>query len=139
MISLLITPITLLVISFLIKNKDVVVVGRLLSLFLMLNISYHFGIGQEYFYLKEVLFDIAILCSAFLLKDRFRSYFLIVPCIVSMMLNLYEHISYYQTIFYPYRQYIQFGLMQIMLWGLIVGCRWRNICNKTHMQKWLLN
>lgn len=135
MVSLLITPITLLVISFLIKNKDVVVVSRLLSLFLFLNISYHFGIGQEYFYLKEVLFDAVILSSAFLLRDRFRSYFIIVPCIISIILNLYEHVSYYQTIFYPYRQYIQFGLMQIMLWGLIVGCRWRNVCNKTHTQK----
>lgn len=135
MISLLITPITLLVISFLIKNKDVVVVSRLLSLFLFLNISYHFNIGYDYFYLKEVLFDTVILCSAFLLKDRVRSYFIIVPCILSILLNLYEHISYYQTIFYPYRQYIQFGLMQIMLWGLIVGCRWRNVCNKTHTQK----
>lgn len=134
MLSLLITPFILLLISFLILDKDIVVVSRLIFCWIILDLVTWQIFGLDYFYLRAVLMDILLLTTVSTLLKGLRVYIVVIPIIISLLLNLYEHVSYYQTIFYPYRQYIQFGLMQIMLWGLVVGCRWRKVCNKTHTQ-----
>lgn len=135
MLYLFITPIILLLISYLIRDKDIVEVSRYISYILLLDIfSWFVFPTTESYYLRSVLIDIALFFAVLNIDNSRRFMVLATPIIISLLLNLYEHVSYYQTIFYPYRQYIQFGLMQIMLWGLVVGCRWRKVCNKTHTQ-----
>lgn len=136
MMYLLITPITLILLSYLIKDKDIVEVGRYISFILFVDIlSWLVFPSLDFYYLRSALIDVAMFFAILGVKNSRRFLFITIPITISFFLNLYEHISYYQTIFYPYRQYIQFGLMQIMLWGLVVGCRWRNVCNKTHTQR----
>ena len=136
MMYLFITPILLLLLSYLVRDKDIVEVSRYISFILFVDIfSWLAFPNVDYYYLRSALIDIAMFFAILGVKNSRRFLFIVIPISLSLFLNLYEHISYYQTIFYPYRQYIQFGLMQIMLWGLIVGCRWRNVCNKTHTQK----
>ena len=134
MISLFLTPITLLLLSFIIKDRDIVVVSRLLFFTLMVNTGFHFILPMDVFYLKEAVFDIIMFMTVFLLKDNFRSLLIGIPCFISFLMNIIEQFSYYQTIFYPFREYVQFLLIQTMFIGLVYNCKWRKIC-KTNSQK----
>jgi hypothetical protein len=138
MISLLITPCSLLILSFLIKDKDIVLVSRLLFLALVANVLINPYVPQEYFYIKEALFDTIQYSFVFLLKDRLRYFLLGIPCVVSFLLNIYEAFSYYQTVFYPFREGIQFLLLQLIVVGLCLDAEWkirRDICKKTNTQR----
>lgn len=134
MLSLLITPLILFLISFLILDRDIAVVSRLIVCWILLDLFTWQVFGLDYFYLRAALMDILLTCTIASFIKGMRLYFVTIPITISLFLNLYEHVSYYQTVFYPYRHYIQFMLMQVMIWGLIYGCRWRKLCNKTHTQ-----
>jgi hypothetical protein len=134
MMYLLITPITLMIISFLIRDKDIVEVSRYLSVVLVLDILTWFLFPTDFYYIRSALIDILMFIVVFKLDDVRKSLLVGVPCIISFLLNVIEQFSYYATIFYDYRSYIQFILMQIMIWGLIYNCKWRKLC-KTSSQK----
>lgn len=134
MLSLLITPLILFLISFLILDRDVAVVSRLIVCWILLDLFTWQVFGLDYFYLRAAFIDILLACTVVSFIRGVRLYFVTVPITISLFLNLYEHVSYFQTMFYPYRHYIQSILMQVMIWGLIYGCNWRKLCNKTHTQ-----
>lgn len=134
MLSLLITPLILFLISFLILDRDIAVVSRLLVCWILLDLFTWQVFGLDYFYLRAALVDILLVCTMVSFVRGIRLYFVTTPIAISLFLNLYEHVSYFQTMFYPYRHHIQLILMQVMIWGLIYGCRWRKLCNKTHTQ-----
>lgn len=131
MMYLLITPITLLIISYLIRDKDIVEVSRYLSGVIILDIISWILFPTDYYYIRSALIDVLMFVMVFQLNSIGKSLLVGVPCIISFILNIIEQFSYYETIFYPYRPYIQFTLMQCMILGLIYGCRWRHICSKT--------
>jgi hypothetical protein len=135
MMYLLITPITLLIISYLIRDKDIVEVSRYLSGVIILDIISWILFPTYYYYIRSALIDILMFIVVFQLNNVRKSLLVGVPCMISFLLNIIEQFSYYETIFYPYRPYIQFALMQCVLWGLIYGCRWRQVCSKTHTLK----
>jgi hypothetical protein len=134
MVSLLITPVTLLVLSLLIKDKDIVLVSRLLSFTMLVGLALHFILPPDLFYIKEASFDILMFSTVFLLRDDVKSFLVGVPCVLSFLLNVHEQFSYYQTMLYPYREYIQFILLQIVLLGVVIDCKWRKLW-KTDSQK----
>lgn len=135
MLYLLITPITLLIISFLIRDKDIVAVSRYLVAVLSLDIVTWMLFPTDLYYIRSALIDILMFVIIFQLQDIRKSLVVGVPCIISFLLNIIEQFSYYETIYYPYRPYIQFILMQVMLWGIIYGCKWRTLCKKTNTLK----
>lgn len=134
MMYLLITPITLMIISFLIRDKDIVEVSRYLSVVLVLDIITWIMFQTDFYYIRSALIDILMFVVVFKLDDVRKSLLVGLPCIISFLLNVTEQFSYYATVFYDYRPYIQFVLMQIMIWGLIYNCKWRKLC-KTNSQK----
>ncbi len=136
MLYLFVTPIILILISYIIRDKDIVEASRYISGIILLDIlSWFLFPTEDYYYLRSALIDIVMFFAILGIQDSRRFVILTISIFISLLLNLYEHVSYYQTIFYPYRQYIQFGLMQTMLWGLIVGCKWRTLCKKTNTLK----
>jgi len=133
MISLFITPVTLIILSLLIKDKDIVLVSRLLSFIMFIGLALHFILPPDVFYIKEASFDILMFATVFLLKDDVKAFLVGIPCVLSFLLNVHEQFSYYQTMFYPYREYIQFILLQIVLLGVVIDCKWRKLW-KTNSQ-----
>jgi hypothetical protein len=125
MMYLLITPITLMIISFLIRDKDIVEVSRYLSVVLILDILTWLLFQTDFYYIRSALIDILMFVVVFKLDDTKKSLIIGLPCMISFVLNIIEQFSYYQTIFYDFRPYIQFILIQIMLWGLVFNCKWR--------------
>lgn len=124
--SLFITPIILLIMSFLVKDKNISLVNRLLSFILIVDILTWKLCPQEFYYMRSASIDIAMFSTVFLLRDKLRAILVGLPCVLSFILNIYEQFSYYQTPFYEYRDYLQFIFMQVIILGLIVNCEWRN-------------
>lgn len=127
MLYLLITPITLIILSYIIRDKDIVEVSRYLSAVLVLDIISWMLFATDFYYIRSALIDILMFIVVFQLSDVKKSLFVGIPCMLSFLLNIYEAFSYYQTIFYDFRPYIQFVLMQTMLWGLVYNCKWRKL------------
>ena len=134
MLSLLITPFILVILSFLVKDSNISLVSRLLSFILIVDITTWKLLPQEFYYLRSASLDIMMFSTVFILRDNLRALFVGLPCILSFILNIYEQFSYYQTIFYEYRPYLQFVFMQAIILGLVVNCEWRTTW-KTNTQK----
>ncbi len=134
MFSLLITPVILVILSFLVKDRNISLVSRLLCLILLLDMVTYQIFKFEWFYIRYAFFDLLMFSTVFLLRDNLRSLLVGLPCVLSFMLNIYEQFSFYQTIFYDYRQYLQFIFMQTIVLGLVVNCEWRTVW-KTNTQK----
>lgn len=134
MLYLLITPIILLILSFIIVNRDIKVVSRLFSLVLVLDVLLLPIFNTDMYYIKYATFDCLMLIFSCILKSKVNRYIVASVCIISFCMNIYEHLSYYQTVFYNYRHNIQFALIQIMIFGLIYKCQWREFW-KTNTQR----
>ena len=134
MMSLFITPVILMIMSFLVKDSNISLVSRLMSFVLLLDIVTWKLVPQEFYYIRSSGTDILMFLTVFLLRDNLRSLLVGLPCVLSFVLNIYEQFSFYQTIFYDYRQYLQFIFMQTIVLGLVVNCEWRTVW-KTNTQK----
>ncbi len=135
MLHLLITPVILIIVSFFICNKDIVVASRYLAAVFLFDILTWNYTPSDWYYIRSAVVDVFMFLSVFFVRNNLASLGVGIACVTSFTLNIYEQISYYQTVFYSYRGYLQFALTQLMVLSLLMDCRWRDLCKKTHMRK----
>lgn len=120
--DLLTLPIQFILLAFLVKDQDVKWVGLLMS------VAFAFSFlsqGHDYFYIRNAAIDMyLILCTSFLYDAR-KKLLLYIICWTSLSMNVYEGMSYYQTIIYPYRDVIQWWMVEFMFIILAWKCEWR--------------
>jgi len=131
---LLITPIILLIVSFFICNKDIVLVGRILAGTFIFDVFTCTLTPDSWYYIRSAVTDLLMFSTVFIIRNHLAAFGVGIACLISFVLNIYEQFNYYQTIFYPYRPFIQFALTQLMIMSLLMDCKWRDIC-KTASQK----
>lgn len=132
MITLLLTVMQALLLSYLVKDKDVKYTLIAMAGVFFINILMY---GYPLYYIRHAGLDILFCLSGYFLKDLYKRVILFGICLSSYAMNLYEHFSYYQTIIYPYRKEIQWCLVQMMYLTVLHNCKWRDLCKKTHTRK----
>jgi hypothetical protein len=132
---LLITPIILLIVSFFICNKDIVLVSRILAGIFIFDVFTWTLTPDSWYYIRSAITDLLMFSTVFIIRNHLAALGVGLACLISFILNVYEQFSYYQTIFYSYRPLIQFALTQLMIMSLLMDCRWRDICKKTNTQR----
>lgn len=108
------------------KDRDVKLVAGLLSLNFVLQI-----VILPFFNYFSVLsgFDLLMFTSVLFIQNWYRRLTLLTIILCSLSMNIYEGLSYYQTIIYPYRDVIQWWMVEIMFVVLAWNCNWRGIDN----------
>lgn len=122
--SLVIVSLQFLIISFFVRDRNIVLCSFWLSLVFLLQ---YFTIGLGDYYFRHTLFDLTSLFIVGLFCQGYKRLFLYIIIICSLLMNIYEGLSYYQTIIYPYRDIIQWWMVEIMFIVLAWNCNWRGI------------
>lgn len=127
MMYLLVTPMLLLLVSYFIEDKDVVLASRLFALICLVDLVVWSYLLTDFYYIRSAIVDLLLFLLTFILRNHLVAFGVGVCCCISFVLNIYEQMSYYQTIFYAYREYIQFVLVQMSIFFLLVDCKWRKL------------
>ena len=106
------------------KDKDVGIISLLLASLFALDML---QIPDNYFYIVAATYDILSLIIVSYLIDKWKRYTLFTIILCSLFMNIYEGLSYYQTFIYPYRDIIQWWMVEIMFIILAWNCNWRGI------------
>lgn len=122
MITILLSIIQLIVIYFLIENKDIKSYLLLIVGIFILNLI---TFGYPMYYVRHMVIDVIFCLCAYVIKDDLKRIAIILICTASYFMNLYEHLSYYQTIFYEYRTPIQWCMLQMIYLILLYKTKWR--------------
>lgn len=122
MIELLTLPLQFIILSFLVRDADIRKVALLVSV--AFTFSY-MTIGDPYFYIRNGLIDVYLLLAISFILDVKKRYLLYFICGISLFMNIYEGMSYYQTFIYPYRDVIQWWMVEFMFIILAWKCEWR--------------
>lgn len=128
MLELLTLPIQFLILAFIVKDSDVSNVSLLMSVAFVFS---YLTIGDPYFYVRNGLIDVYLTLAASFILDKKKRYLLYAICCTSLFMNIYEGMSYYQTIIYPYRDVIQWWMVEFMFIILAWKCEWRVLNVKT--------
>jgi len=125
--TLLITPLLMFLLTFCIQDKDVTLVIKTWVLIYLVDIVAWLILGHNFYYIRSAITDICMFATVFLLEDDLKSILIGVICFISFGMNIYEHWSYYQTWYYPYRESIQWVLTQLVCASILIDCRWRKL------------
>lgn len=120
----IVTPIQFLLVYILCRDSDIRTSAGLLCAVFVLDIT---PISATYYYWIHTLFDLMILAAIYPLKNNIKTYLIGGITICSLSMNIYEGLSYYQTFIYPYRDVIQWWMVEIMFVILAWNCNWRGI------------
>lgn len=122
MIELWAIVIQFLLAALIIKDKDVILycIGVALT-FCLSNLL--IGVGD--YYIRHLLFDVLFISIIPLLKDRVKQTLLFTVCFCSLLMNYYEWQSVYQTPLYPYRDTLQWWMVELMFIITCWKCTWR--------------
>jgi hypothetical protein len=122
MIDTLIALSQFILLCLLCKDRDVELVAGLLSLNLVFQIIVLSFINT---YLLLSIFDLLMLGSIIFLYGKTKQLILFTIILCSLIMNVYEHFSYYQTFIYPYRDVIQWWMVEAIFITLAWKCSWR--------------
>lgn len=122
MIDTIIVLLQFTLVFLLCKNNDIKMVAGLLSL--------NFGLQAillPFFNLFSVLcgFDLLMLVGVLFIHSFYKKVLLFIIIACSLFMNIYEGMSYYQTFIYPYRDVIQWWMVEFMFIILAWKCEWR--------------
>lgn len=106
------------------KDKDVGIISLLLTFLFALDML---QIPDNYFYIVAATYDILSLIIVSYLIAKWKRYTLFTIILCSLTMNVYEGLSYYQTFIYPYRDIIQWWMVEAMFIILAWNCNWRGI------------
>lgn len=124
--SLVIVSLQFLIISFFVRDKNIVLCGFWLSLLFMMQ---YFTIGIGDYYFRHTLFDLISIVIVGMSCQGYKKLTLLTIILCSLLMNIYEGLSYYQTFIYPYRDITQWWMVEIMFIVLAWNCNWRGIDN----------
>ena len=124
MIDTLIVLLQFVLVFLFCKDRDVKLVAGLLSLNFILQMA-----TLPFFNYFSVLsgFDLLMLTSVLFISSWYKKIILFTIILCSLSMNIYEGLSYYQTFIYPYRDVIQWWMVEIMFIILAWNCNWRGI------------
>lgn len=122
MIELIVVPLQFLLLALLCKNIDVKFVAGLLSLNFIIQMMV---VSDTNYYTMLALCDLISIASIMYLMNKTKRLTLFIIIICSLAMNIYEGMSYYQTIIYPYRDVIQWWMVEFMFIILAWKCDWR--------------
>ena len=124
MSGLLLSLIQFLLLLLLVVNKDIrtFCIGYVVILFINVGLI---NTPVEWFYWKKALSDISLLYFCTKVGIDWKRYLVGSIILCSLSMNVYEGFSYYQTIIYPYRDVIQWWMVEIMFIILAWNCNWR--------------
>lgn len=128
MSGLLLSLIQFIILLLLVVNKDIQTFCIGYVVILLINIGM-VGTPIDIFYWKKALSDIVLLYFCTKISINWKRYLISTIVICSLLMNIYEGLSYYQTIIYPYRDVIQWWMVEIMFIVLAWNCNWRGIDN----------
>ena len=106
------------------KDRDIRIASLLFSFIFALDML---PVSDNYFYLVASLYDCLSFLIVIYLTTRWKRLTLLTIILCSLLMNIYEGLSYYQTIIYPYRDVIQWWMVEIMFIVLAWNCNWRGI------------
>ena len=112
----------LIIILFLCKNKDV---RNCLCGMLAVLILNYIQMGTPDYYIRCFFYDILFILCSFCLLDKAKRLIIISICSLSAFMNIYEHIHFYQSIIYQYRDITQWIMVEAMILTVIWKCQWR--------------
>lgn len=122
--ELIATPIQFLLIYLLCRDEDVSLSAGLLSFIFLVDII---PVSAEYYYWVHAGFDLLILAATIPLKNYIKVHLISGITICSLIMNMYEGLNTYQTIIYPYRDVIQWWMVEAMFIVLVWNCNWRGM------------
>lgn len=126
MFDILLVPFQFLLLAFMIKDRDVKLVSYgLAAIFLIDSMLYIMKLPFIDYYIKHAVSDCFMLFLLFYLYCKYKRYLLFVVIVCSLLMNIYEMTSPYQTIIYPYRDVIQWWMVEFMFIILAWKCGWR--------------
>ncbi len=130
MLTLLLTPLLLLVIAVMTDKKDVSVVSKALAVIFLVDIVSWPLVSSEYYFLRLAIIDLLMFVTVLWLKDDEQAFIIGTACLISFTMNIYEHWSWYATIFYDMRVYIQWFLVQTIVAVLATNVAWNKTFKK---------
>lgn len=122
MIELIVVPLQFLLLALFCKNIDIKFVSGLLSLNFIVQMMV---VSDTNYYTILALCDLISITSVMYLTNKTKRLYLYIICWTSLFMNIYEGVSYYQTFIYPYRDVIQWWMVEIMFIILAWKCEWR--------------
>lgn len=117
---------------FLVTDRDIRYFLLMLGVITSVNLMQY---GDPFIYQRLIIYDLGYITASFLLKDKEKTIGITSICMASVLINLYEMVSYYQTEFYAVHGLINNIMIQAICLISCVGCKWRDLCKKTHMRK----
>jgi hypothetical protein len=120
--DLILVPLQFLILTLICKDSDIKYVGVLLSLLFCLDI---FQVPPDYHYQVHAIYDMATISIISILVCSIKRLILFSVCMVSLIMNLYEYSSVYQTMIYPYRDVIQWWMVEFMFIVLAWKCQYK--------------
>jgi hypothetical protein len=127
MTYLFITPLILFILYFLIEDIDIRKVCLGMSCIMLFDILTYYVTPSYLYYIRSCYTDVLTMYISILLVNKTKTYSILAICLFSIFMNMYEDMSYYQTIFFQYRDTIQFVMMQLIFIILLYKARWRKL------------
>jgi hypothetical protein len=127
MLELLALPVALIILSFLIINRDVIICMRGFSIVYL--IDYFIGgwlfTTVETFYLSMIATNVLLLFAAYTLKCKCKAIICYSIIVLLITLNLNEHLHKYQTMFYPYLDYLSYWSGELLTIIITWNVKWK--------------
>ena len=120
----------MLVIAVMTDKKDVSVVSKALAVIFLIDVVTWPLVSNEYYFLRLAIIDLFMFMTVLWLKDDEQAFIIGTVCLLSFTMNIYEHWSYYATIFYDIRVYVQWILVQTIVAVLATNVAWSKTLNK---------
>lgn len=122
-----------LLLSIFCKDKDIKIVSALLSIIFISNILLF---GTDYYYQRQIFQDVLMIVCLYQVKDNLKWLITTSICAISLCMNFYELQSYYQTFLYPYRDNLQWWMVEALFatlcWKVIFKEKHEQICNNNN-------
>ncbi len=127
MTYLFITPLVLFLFYIIIEDKDISKTCLGMSCVMLFDIFTYYATPDYFYYIRSCYTDVLTMYVSLLLVNKTKVYSIFTICLFSIFMNMYEDMSYYQTIFFQYRDTIQFVMMQLIFIILLYKARWRKL------------
>ena len=124
--GLLFYAIEFFILSLLLINEDVRTFCLAYVVILLVNIGL-INTPNEMFYWKKAISDILLLYFCMSIQTDWKRYCLGGVIICSLLMNVYEGLHTYQTIIYPYRDTVQWLMVEVMVIILAWKSDWRGM------------
>jgi hypothetical protein len=127
MLWLVALPVVLLALSFIVVDKDVRQCMRGVALIYTLDFSVGSVLfsSSDTFYLSAIITNLLILLATKILESPIKQILCSFVVMVLILLNLNEHLNEYQTVFYPYLNYINYWSGELLSIIITWNVKWK--------------